>query len=144
MAASAPANCAPPPIGRRPSRRRYAFWLGGFVLAILGLHLATAWHLPLPVCLLRKFTGIPCPFCGSTRSLAALAHGEIAAALGWNPLTFFAGVAAVASCTLGLIQPEWPTRSWGIVRERLVARVWLIALAVIAANWLYLLLNLPR
>jgi hypothetical protein len=40
-----------------------------------------------PPCLFRALTGWQCPGCGSARALHALLHGEIAAALGANPLT---------------------------------------------------------
>jgi hypothetical protein len=38
------------------------------------------------VCLFRHVTGIPCPSCGSTRSVLSLLHGNIADALELNPL----------------------------------------------------------
>lgn len=38
------------------------------------------------VCLFRHVTGIPCPSCGSTRSVLSLIHGNIAGALKMNPL----------------------------------------------------------
>lgn len=38
------------------------------------------------VCLIRYFAGIPCPSCGSTRSVLALMHGDLAGGIYWNPL----------------------------------------------------------
>ena len=38
------------------------------------------------VCLIRHFAHIPCPSCGSTRSVLALLHGDLAGGLYWNPL----------------------------------------------------------
>jgi Protein of unknown function (DUF2752) len=40
----------------------------------------------LPLCLFRELLGLPCPGCGMTRALHALAHGEVAAALRYHPL----------------------------------------------------------
>lgn len=40
------------------------------------------------VCLIRHFVHIPCPSCGSTRSVLALIHGDLAGGLYWNPLGF--------------------------------------------------------
>lgn len=51
-----------------------------------------------PVCPLRRLTGIPCPACGSTTALAALATLHPLDALAANPFT----VAAVAVGALGL------------------------------------------
>ncbi|MFJ1544619.1 DUF2752 domain-containing protein [Streptomyces sp. NPDC088246] len=39
-----------------------------------------------PVCPLLRFTGLYCPGCGGLRSAHAVAHGDIAAALGSNAL----------------------------------------------------------
>jgi hypothetical protein len=40
------------------------------------------------VCLIRHFLHIPCPSCGSTRSVLALIQGDIAGGMYWNPLGF--------------------------------------------------------
>jgi len=41
--------------------------------------------LPRPVCLLREWTGIPCPTCGTTRLAESLLSGEVLEAFTWNP-----------------------------------------------------------
>ena len=41
------------------------------------------------VCLFRNVTGLPCPFCGSTRSVGHILQGEFSAALYSNPLGYF-------------------------------------------------------
>lgn len=38
------------------------------------------------LCMIKYATGIPCPSCGSTRSLMMLLKGEFHEALYWNPL----------------------------------------------------------
>ena len=40
-----------------------------------------------PPCPLFKVTGLQCPGCGTTRALHALVHGDVAAAVRWNPFT---------------------------------------------------------
>ncbi len=40
----------------------------------------------LPPCLLHKFTGLYCPFCGGTRAMYYLLHGNFALAFRMNPL----------------------------------------------------------
>lgn len=52
------------------------------------------------LCLFKSATGLPCPSCGTTRSLAVLLQGDIFRALSINPL----GIAAA----IGLIVvPLW-------------------------------------
>lgn len=43
------------------------------------------------VCLFRHVTGIPCPSCGSTRSLLSLLHGNVTDSLKLNPLGIIIG-----------------------------------------------------
>jgi hypothetical protein len=40
----------------------------------------------LEVCMFKSLTGLPCPSCGSTRSVTAIAHFDFFEALWWNPL----------------------------------------------------------
>jgi hypothetical protein len=41
----------------------------------------------LSVCLWSRLTGVPCPFCGFTRALQALAHGDWGSGLAEAPLS---------------------------------------------------------
>ena len=41
---------------------------------------------PFPPCMFHAFTGLYCIGCGLTRALHALVHGDVAGALGMNPL----------------------------------------------------------
>jgi hypothetical protein len=51
-------------------------------------------------CLFRLVTGIPCPSCGSTRSVLAMLHGKLAESIYWNPL----GIVILA---LMIFSPAW-------------------------------------
>jgi len=57
--------------------------------------------LPLPRCAFHAMTGCPCPTCGATRCVAALLHGRVGEAMGWNPMVFL-GLAAMALLTVYL------------------------------------------
>lgn len=73
----------------------------GLALAVL---LATV-HLPgrpSTVCLLRGFTGIPCPFCGGTTAAAAVGRLDVLAALRASP----AAVAGAAAFVLAPLIPQ--------------------------------------
>jgi Protein of unknown function (DUF2752) len=37
-------------------------------------------------CLFKKVAGVPCPSCGSTRSVISLMQGDIVQAVLWNPM----------------------------------------------------------
>jgi len=109
----------------------------------LGLGLAALWlrlGLPLPVCPLRQWTGIPCPTCGATRMVRAVLAGEPVRALAANPLLFLVltGVAVWAvAATLGRVLrlPGWRVtlepHEWWLVRGA--------AVLAIAGDWIYLL-----
>lgn len=40
------------------------------------------------VCLFKQATTVPCPSCGSTRSVLHILHGDLGGGLSWNPLGF--------------------------------------------------------
>jgi len=49
----------------------------------------------MPSCAFKMLTGIPCPTCGATRSVVALARGDITASFMMNPLTALSLLAGV-------------------------------------------------
>ena len=105
---------------------------------------AAAWILLFPgarllVCPFHALTGLPCPTCGTTRALAALCTGRLAASLAWNPLAaaaavscFLAGAASTARRVAGLEALNLETTP----KERVAARV--AAVLLVGANWAYL------
>jgi hypothetical protein len=40
------------------------------------------------VCVFKKATTLPCPSCGSTRSMKAILQGDFAAGFSWNPIGY--------------------------------------------------------
>lgn len=70
-------------------RTQLLLWLG-VGAAGAALFFAAGW-IGLPsgpgytVCAFRRITGIPCPGCGLTRAMAALARGELLLALHFHP-----------------------------------------------------------
>jgi hypothetical protein len=100
--------------------------------AMLGIaellhHFRPSW---VPGCGFYQLTGWPCPFCGGTRSLVALAQGNWADAFRLSPLAM-----AMASLTIVLVPVilagKWPKR---MTRPAFVA----VVLAIVA-NWAYLI-----
>ena len=52
------------------------------------------------VCLFKRLTTIPCPSCGTTRSVLSILHGDFAGALYWNPFGLILALALI-------ITPFW-------------------------------------
>lgn len=96
-------------------------------------------HLPITVCTFKRLTGLPCPSCGSTRALAALARLDLGAAFALNPGATLAALLLLAWAVADLVL---------LVRRRALtvdvspglASVFRVSLVVaVLANWAYLL-----
>jgi Protein of unknown function (DUF2752) len=79
-----------------------AFFAGG--LALSALYTTTGLALPCPF---RLLTGWDCPLCGGTRMGDALLHGDVQAALGFNPL------ALIGLVILGALGLAWAVEATG-------------------------------
>ena len=115
------------------------------VAAAVALRLAVQWQLPLPTCWMRKFTGVPCPGCGCTRSILAWTYGNIGEALRLNPLFF--SLCLVLACWVAVWSLERLTGRRWIASWQTHAQRWPVwrTLAVLAVvNWIYLILTLPK
>lgn len=94
------------------------------------------------VCLIHHFAHIPCPACGSTRSILALLHGDFAGGIYWNPLGFL-------MLALLLVLPFWigydlVLKKATLLRayhffENALCRKWVAipAIALILLNWVW-------
>lgn len=59
----------------------------------------------ITVCMFKHITGLPCPSCGTTRSLLLLVNGDWTIALWTNPLGYLAAV-------LLIMIPGWIISDW--------------------------------
>ncbi|NPD45762.1 DUF2752 domain-containing protein [Lentimicrobium sp. S6] len=57
------------------------------------------------LCLIKQSTNIPCPSCGTSRSILSICKGEFSQALQWNPLGYI-------SLFITLISPFWILLDW--------------------------------
>ena len=93
------------------------------------------------ICVFRNVTGLPCPFCGGTRSVGSILSGDLAEAWSFNPL----GFAAILILCLALLRPNLLKR----VVDFLAQKWWGIShrvqvFVIIGLNTGAWLLNLPR
>lgn len=90
-----------------------------------------------PGCPLLALTGLFCPFCGSLRAVHALAHGDVAAAVGLNVLT----VVGLAALVVGWV--GWVVRTARGDAAPLALPRWAGPVLVLTALAFGVLRNLP-
>lgn len=126
-----------------PVRRLYGlmgfFCFSGYTW--LYLHLDKRWsdHVG-SVCIMKKTVGIPCPSCGSTRSMLSLLQGDFETAIAYNPFGYIImGGLMVVPCWLiyDLIGKKRTLYSVyqlfeATVQRRIIA--WMLVLIVVL-NW---------
>lgn len=137
---------APPPAARRLALAMLPVCVvAGLAILSLAGQFATRWNIPLPPCLFRKVTGLPCFSCGCTRSLTAWSHFDLAAAFRFNPLFFLLCVSAVVWLALWSVEKLSGRRLLDPVRALIRRRTtWAALAALVLLNWGYLCLTLPR
>lgn len=126
-------------------RSQPALALIGLAGAVTALHFAVRWQIPLPFCALRRWTGVPCPACGSTRSLLAWSELELGQAWLFNPLFFLACLMVVMWALLWFTE-KLSGGNWLASLENALQRLftWKLVLVLAGLNWLYLCLALPK
>jgi hypothetical protein len=96
-------------------------------------------QLPLPACSFAANTGWPCPTCGLTTSLAAMAHGEVGLALRSHPFGVAVFVLLVVAALAGGVEllSAWPILPalrpkfwWGPAGVGALLLGWAVKLAV--------------
>jgi hypothetical protein len=137
--ANAPGANVSPSAGRLSEA---AFLLCAIGCALVIARLTEGFDLPILRCSFKTMTGLPCAFCGGTRSFRALTRLDLAAAFFWNPLVVIATFALVLAAILRLTLPRPVTERWLQALRRLP---WVkVAIALVALNWIYLIVYLPR
>ncbi len=120
-----------------------AWAFGGMLCLIFIARFSVELGLALPFCAFQRIIGLPCPLCGSTRCLAACAHGHLADALRWNPLTFLACLAVVLWFAFWVADRFFNVRWLAAIERRSTVRaLGPLLMGGVALNWLYLCLPL--
>ena len=103
------------------------------VAPLLAPHLVTLAGL-VPRCLFKVLTGLPCPFCGTTRSAIALARLDVVNALIHYPLPTLGWLGFV---TAGLVAGAFALARRPLPRVQLTRTVWAVVAIALLANWIY-------
>ncbi|MEY9876532.1 hypothetical protein ABH931_006042 [Streptacidiphilus sp. MAP12-33] len=99
---------------------------GAAVVAVVAAEVHRS-HDPGVLCPLRRFTGIPCPGCGSTTVFMELGAGHVGAAIAANPVTVLVGLCL-------LLAPLGGGARW----RRLSSRTrWAVIIPALTASWLW-------
>lgn len=91
------------PAARRKLRLRGTAVALGCCIVLIAAGLDLPERLNVPACSFLATTGYPCPSCGMTRGMAAMASGRIVTALHLHPFSvmLFAGIVIVAVFAAG-------------------------------------------
>ena len=93
-------------------------------------------------CFMKSVTHIPCPSCGTTRSVHSLLHGDIQGALYWNPIGLLVlAIMVVAPCWILYDTVKRGNSLYSFyqaVEQTLKKRKFAVAFGLlIAVNWIW-------
>jgi hypothetical protein len=122
--------------------------IAGFVLAAIAAFAAVAVLYRFdpaeggyPVCPFHALTGLHCPGCGTLRAMHALLHGQISAALAYNPLSTCAVPIMIAAPIWSSVRRRSkPPTERRAARRWMIHPAWLVVAAIIAFG---VLRNMP-
>ncbi len=124
-----------------PSRIEFGIIYGGIALLMLGAGRLLPILSFAPDCVFKGLTGIPCPTCGSTRSLVHLSHGDILSALAMNPLTTLCLIAATVYFFTSIMRVAFDLPRINFlftVKEKNVMRAGVVMTLIV--QWAYLIM----
>ncbi|MFB3892371.1 MAG: DUF2752 domain-containing protein [Phycisphaerae bacterium] len=127
----------------RVPRRLPGPWWGWVVVAgWLGLIATTVWlshrtGVEVPLCMLKRVTGVPCPTCGGTRMGLSMLRGDVVRAWQFNPM--LATVLSVGGLVV-LVQLVFGRAIRLNLTRRQRKVFWAAIIAAAGANWAYVIL----
>jgi hypothetical protein len=130
-------------VSLRPAPRwpRIPAWSIGFValwalIVIIARIVEWRTGTDLDTCLFHRLTGHPCPTCGTTRGLLAMARGDWKRSFLWNPLTMGGAVLVFAGSIGRAITAKTITLQMSQRERRLFLTIFLVLLGL---NWTWLI-----
>lgn len=114
----------------------------GYIWLMITYHRNVSLAMEPGVCLIKRITGVPCPSCGSTRSVLSILKGNFADALFWNPF-------GILIMIILLVAPLWmvydlASQNDSFYRfynrtELFLKRTWIAipAIVLVLLNWIW-------
>lgn len=131
-----------PPLLEQAPRAKTPLLAVGVVIGLTALaRLSEFLPFPLYRCSFKSLTGLPCAFCGGTRSLRALSHFEVAEAFWLNPFVLIAALGLFAWLVVWAVLPRAVTDQWLETLKRRSWGKWIVLLALL--NWIFVIRFLP-
>ena len=90
----------------------------------------------IALCQFKRLTGVPCPGCGSTRSVLRASQGDLLGSFLANPLLF--ATLLVLTVVLGLRFVAGRRMEWGLTPTQHKA-VWILLAVLVVLNWAYVI-----
>jgi hypothetical protein len=116
-----------------------ALWLKPYDEAGRPLRMEAHRQLGLPPCSFYTWTGLPCPSCGMTTSVALLVRGDLGSSLRANAAGTLLALFVVALIPWGLASAVRGKLLWVRSVERALTRVVAVFLVLMLARWLVVL-----
>jgi|1185.fasta_scaffold178365_2 hypothetical protein len=140
----APANIPPIIQQPQPQPRRYSqpamfflFVVGAILVAVISGYLGIGF----PQCSFKRMTGLPCAFCGGTRSLRAIGHLHFTDAFWLNPLVTLITFVSAPAAMFWFMAPR---RFDQLIIAAKKLPIVPIGLALVVLNWIFVIKFLPR
>ncbi len=117
--------------------------LAGYLWLIYSLYTDSgAGTVETGVCLFKELTTVPCPSCGSTRSVKSLVRGDVWNAFYWNPFGIIISLTMILLpfwLIFDLIAKKNTFYIFYIGLEKFLKNKWIAAAAIILvlANWIW-------
>ena len=111
------------------------------LLCALAAYALVPFYLGETICPMKRFFGVPCPTCGSTRAVVRLVHGDMGGAFATQPFVTAALVAVPV-----LVAVSWGLVGWSRTKKAVLSLAarpsfWLAFEVAVICNWVYLIRN---
>jgi len=114
----------------------------GYIWLAITYHQQVTKSMEAGVCIFKYITHVPCPSCGSTRSVLSLMNGNLLDALLWNPFGILLMTILVVSpfwILYDLVSRKSTLLNVYIKTELLLKRQWITvpAVLIVVMNWIW-------